>query len=51
MLVWDPEKQEYNADMTPSYGSDTLDAFFKTAIEEGLKGQELGDQAVFGVGK
>ena len=51
MLVWDPEKQEYNADMTPSYGSDTLDAFFKKAIEKGLKGQELGDQAVFGVGK
>lgn len=51
MLVWDPVKQIYDADATPSYGDDTLDAFFKKAVEEGLKGQELGDQAVFGVGK
>jgi divinyl chlorophyllide a 8-vinyl-reductase len=39
----------YLEDATPSYGNDTLEAFFRKAVEEGLKGQELGDQAVFGV--
>jgi hypothetical protein len=47
MLVWDPEAERYLADETPSYGKDTLEAFFRTAVEQGLKGQELGDQAVF----
>ena len=51
MLVWDSVKQEYSAALTPSYGKDTLDAFFQKAVEEGMKGQELGDQAVFGSGK
>jgi len=37
--------------MLPSYGTDTLEAFFAKALKEGLKGQELGDQAVFGVGE
>ena len=32
---------------TPSYGTDTLEAFFKKVSVEGLAGQELGDQAVF----
>ena len=39
--------QAYDADATPSYGNDTLEAFFKKAVKEGLKGQELGDAAVF----
>jgi divinyl chlorophyllide a 8-vinyl-reductase len=39
----------YLEDATPSYGNDTLEAFFRKAVAEGLKGQELGDQAVFGV--
>ena len=47
MLVWDPKKKEYIADETPSYGKDTLEAFFQRAVKEGLKGQELGDAAVF----
>ncbi len=47
MLVWDPKKKEYVADATPSYGKDTLEAFFQQAVKEGLKGQELGDAAVF----
>ena len=51
MLVWDPEAQRYLPDATPSYGTDTLEAFFKKAVKEGLAGQELGDQAVFGVNK
>lgn len=44
-------QQVYDADATPSYGTDTLEAFFSKALKEGLKGQELGDQAVFGVGE
>ncbi|KAL4427872.1 hypothetical protein ABPG75_001961 [Micractinium tetrahymenae] len=51
MLLWDPETQQYVADATPSYGKDTLEEFFRKAVKEGLKGQELGDQAVFGVNK
>jgi len=51
MLVWDPVEEEYRSDLTPSYGKDTLDEFFKTAVNDGMGGQELGDQAVFGVGK
>ena len=51
MLVWDEGQQRYLADATPSYGADTLRDFFQTAITEGLKGQELGDQAVFGLNK
>jgi divinyl chlorophyllide a 8-vinyl-reductase len=49
MLVWDEAKNAYDADATPSYGADTLEAFFERALREGLAGQELGDQAVFGV--
>ena len=52
MLVWDPKTQQYVADMTPSYGNDTLEAFFTESVKEGgLKGQDLGDAAVFGIGK
>ena len=49
MLVWDEARRAYDADATPSYGADTLEAFFERALREGLAGQELGDQAVFGV--
>ena len=47
MLVWDEATAKYDAEATPSYGEDTLEAFFSKAITEGLAGQELGDQAVF----
>jgi divinyl chlorophyllide a 8-vinyl-reductase len=47
MLVWDPKKQQYSAEDTPSYGKDTLEDFFQRAVKEGLAGQELGDAAVF----
>ncbi|GAX78735.1 hypothetical protein CEUSTIGMA_g6172.t1 [Chlamydomonas eustigma] len=49
MLVWDPVKQVYLEDATPGYGKESLEAFFTRAVKEGLRGQELGDQAVFGV--
>lgn len=52
MLVWDPKTGQYLADATPSYGTDTLEAFFREAVKEGgLKGQDLGDAAVFGINK
>ena len=49
MLVWNDEEKRYIADATPSYGKDTLEAFFKRAVQDpdGLKGQELGDAAIF----
>jgi hypothetical protein len=33
----------------PSYGTTTLRDFFDDVAKNGLKGQELGDQAVFGI--
>lgn len=47
MLVWDPEKGEYDAESTPSYGKDTLEEFFKRVLREGMAGQELGEQMIF----
>ncbi|GIL55397.1 hypothetical protein Vafri_10957 [Volvox africanus] len=48
MLVWDEQRGVYVEEATPGYGKDTLEEFFTRAVKEGLKGQELGDQAVFG---
>ena len=48
MLVYDADSQQYVADATPSYGEDTLEKFFYNAVKgDGMKGQELGDAAVF----
>lgn len=47
MLVLNPETGEYDAEATPGYGTDTLEAFFDRCVREGMAGQELGDQAVF----
>nr|GLL42016.1 divinyl chlorophyllide a 8-vinyl-reductase, chloroplastic isoform X2 [Ipomoea trifida] len=47
MLVWDPEKGEYDAENTPGYGKDTLEEFFKRVLREGMGGQELGEQMIF----
>ncbi|KAL0414635.1 UNVERIFIED_CONTAM: Divinyl chlorophyllide a 8-vinyl-reductase, chloroplastic [Sesamum radiatum] len=47
MLIWDPETGEYDAEKTPSYGNDTLEQFFKRVLEEGMSGQELGEQTIF----
>ncbi|GFP81907.1 divinyl chlorophyllide a 8-vinyl-reductase chloroplastic [Phtheirospermum japonicum] len=47
MLVWDEERGEYDAESTPSYGEDTLEEFFRRVLEEGMAGQELGEQAIF----
>lgn len=48
MLVWNPTTQQYDADATPSYGKDTLEAFFERALQDGgMEGQDLGDAAIF----
>ena len=47
MLVLNPKTGKYDADMTPSYGSDTLRDFYKRVLKEGLAGQELGEHAMF----
>ena len=47
MLVWDDQQQQYFADATPSYGTESLEQFFQRVMKEGLAGQELGDAAVF----
>eukprot|EP00892_Ulva_mutabilis_P005277 jgi/Ulvmu1/3120/UM015_0160.1 len=48
MLVYDDKTGKYDADATPSYGKETLEMFFDRVLKEGLGGQELGDQAVWG---
>jgi len=47
MLVLNPKTGNYDADMTPSYGSDTLRDFYKRVLQEGLAGQELGEHSMF----
>lgn len=47
MLLKDPLTGRYDAGLTPGYGDDTLEAFYRRVIAEGLDGQELGDQSVF----
>jgi divinyl chlorophyllide a 8-vinyl-reductase len=47
MLVWDPIAKRYDADATPSYGTDTLRDFYKKVLKEGLGGQELGEHSMF----
>ncbi|MBN1928260.1 MAG: NAD(P)-dependent oxidoreductase [Chlorobiaceae bacterium] len=47
MLVWDPVKKRYDADATPSYGTETLRDFYQRALKEGLAGQELGAHSMF----
>jgi len=48
MLVYDPATGAYDADATPEYGTDTLQAFFERAVQDGgMEGQDLGDAGVF----
>ncbi len=47
MLLMDTNTNIYTANKTPSYGSDTLEDFYKRIINEGNTGQELGDHAMF----
>ena len=47
MLLWDEGAQAYDAEATPSYGSETLKDFYARVLSEGLVGQELGEQKLF----
>ena len=47
MLVWDEERQRYDADATQSYREDTLEQFFERVVQDGMAGQDLGDAALF----
>lgn len=47
MLVWDAARGRYDAEATPSFGEDTLGAFYARVLRDGLAGQELGEQALF----
>lgn len=47
MLVLNPATGRYDADATPSYGTDTLRDFYRRVIKEGLAGQELGAHSMF----
>jgi divinyl chlorophyllide a 8-vinyl-reductase len=51
MLWLDPATGEYDAEATPSWGTDTLEDFYRRVISEGLDGQELGDHALFDRGR
>ena len=42
MLVWDEERQRYDADATPSFGEDTLEQFFERVVRDGMAVQDLG---------
>lgn len=46
MLVWDPVREEYDADATPSTGTETLFDYYAMLVREG-DGPERGDHAVF----
>lgn len=48
MLVYDEKTGDYDAEATPSYGKETLEMFFDRVLKDGMGGQELGDQAVWG---
>lgn len=47
MLYLNPETGRYDAAATPSFGSVTLRDFYQRVLLEGLKGQELGEAALF----
>ena len=47
MLVLNTATGKYDADATPSYGSDTLRDFYARVLKGGLEGQELGAHSMF----
>jgi len=47
MLALDPETGQYDSQATPAVGEETLKAFYRRMLEEGLAGQERGDHALF----
>lgn len=47
MLCIDPDTGHHSAEATPSFGNDTLEAFYQRTRHQGLAGQELGEHALF----
>lgn len=47
MLLLDPVNGRYDADATPSWGNDTLEAFYCRVLAHGLAGQDLGEHKLF----
>lgn len=47
MLAWDDEHQRYDAEATPSFGTDTLRDHYARMLSEGEAGQELGEHKMF----
>ncbi|MFN2328767.1 MAG: NAD(P)H-binding protein [Chromatocurvus sp.] len=47
MLCIDPDTGRHSAEATPSFGDDTLEAFYQRTRHAGLAGQELGEHALF----
>ncbi len=47
MLVLDPETGRYDADATPSTGSETLFNFYRSVLSGQAAAPERGDQAIF----
>ena len=47
MLSWDAESSQYDADATPSTGTDTLREHYARMLHEGTGDQELGEHKLF----
>ena len=47
MLLWDEERQRYDANATQASGEDTLEQFFVRVVRDGMAGQDQGDAALF----
>ncbi len=47
MLCWDEKRQAYDADATPSVGTQTLADFYRRVLREGLGDQALGAHKMF----
>ncbi|MEL6547007.1 MAG: NAD(P)H-binding protein, partial [Myxococcota bacterium] len=47
MLHWDSAQERYRPELTPSFGSESLEDFYRRAIERDDPSAELGDHSVF----
>lgn len=47
MLLWNEAAGAYDADATPETGTETLEAFYRRVLKEGLADQALGDHRLF----
>ncbi|MEM9300994.1 MAG: NAD(P)H-binding protein [Pseudomonadota bacterium] len=47
MLLWDSERERYDAQTTPEFGTATLRDFYARVLEVGLDGHRAGEHALF----